>query len=99
MREARENAPRRAIELLERDTELLTREPTGAGLDPPNWLEALEEEVDLQRRPAHARDDDEALRHMIPQTLLSYDEIMSQLQDWIGELSRSSNAPRFRWSD
>jgi hypothetical protein len=99
MREARENLERRAIELLERDTEMLTRQPSGAGLDLPTWLEVLEEEVERLHRPMHARDDDETLQHMIPQTIISHAQTLDQIEAWANELAQSSDAPQFRWSD
>ena len=44
--EAREGGEAPKFEMLQHDTEYLTREPTGVGLDVPAWLVALEEEVD-----------------------------------------------------
>jgi hypothetical protein len=87
----------KAFTLLERETDSLTRVPTGAGLDVPDWLEALEEEVERLRRPLHARTDDESLRELLPQTLLSYDETMAQLKQWAEEVSKKGkDALRFR---
>lgn len=36
----------RAFEIIEQEADLLTRHPTGAGLDVPAWLAAVDEEVD-----------------------------------------------------
>ncbi|RIK81932.1 MAG: hypothetical protein DCC68_07730, partial [Planctomycetota bacterium] len=55
----------------------LTAEPTGAGLDVPDWLAALEDEVDLlqsQRRRSTA-DPDAA---PVPRVKLTYDDVMEQ---------------------
>ena len=54
------------FELLEEETELLTREPTGVGLDVPAWLVALEEEVEHVLRPMHERRRDEDLAALFP---------------------------------
>lgn len=97
MAEANGAEPKKSFKLLERETDLLTRKPTGAGLDVPAWLEALEEEVERLRRPIHARDDDEALREMIPRTLLSYDDTLAQLKLWAAEVAKKSrDSLRFR---
>lgn len=50
------------FELLEEEAELLSRTPTGAGLDVPAWLAALEEEVEqLAKRSASSEIDPESL--------------------------------------
>ncbi len=49
MREPGEHASRRVFELLEHEIEVLTREPSGVGLDIPPWLASLEDEVDQVR--------------------------------------------------
>ena len=41
---------RHAFELLEDESNLLMREPAGSGLDVPNWLVALDDEVEQIRR-------------------------------------------------
>jgi hypothetical protein len=87
MDEAREggNAPK--FELLEIDTEYLTREPTGVGLDVPAWIVALEEEVDLMLRPAHQRRRDEELAQIIPPRLLTLLQARHQLDQWVARQS------------
>lgn len=55
----------------------LTAEPTGAGLDVPDWLAALEDEVDLlqsQRRRSTAEPD----AAPVPRVRLTYDDAMEQ---------------------
>ncbi|PNY34520.1 hypothetical protein C2E31_22695 [Rhodopirellula baltica] len=67
------------FELLEAEAELLSRTPTGAGLDVPTWLAALEEEVDrLAKRNASSEIDPEALM-TIPMDPLSLKELDEQL--------------------
>ncbi|TWU54408.1 hypothetical protein Poly51_31270 [Rubripirellula tenax] len=52
----------RFFDLLQSDSEALTRHPTGVGLDVPAWLEALEEEVEqLAKRKASSEIDPQCL--------------------------------------
>ena len=44
--EARRGQPGESFRILEQEIDDFTRTPTGAGLDVPDWLEALEDEVD-----------------------------------------------------
>jgi hypothetical protein len=71
-----------AFELLERETQDLTHEPTGVGLDAPAWLLSLEQEVDVQMRAARDRDHEDESRLPLPQTPLSLDEVEQQLSGW-----------------
>lgn len=73
-------APR--FELLEHETEFLTREPTGVGLDVPAWLVALEEEVEHVQRPAYQRRSDDDLAAFIPPVLLSLEQSRKQIEEW-----------------
>jgi len=62
MRDAEANVASREFELLEQEAELLTRHPTGVGLDLPFWLSALEEEVEvLAKRQAGSEIDPQKL--------------------------------------
>ena len=45
-----ESEGQRAFELLEEESNLLMREPSGSGLEVPSWLVALEDEVEQIRR-------------------------------------------------
>ena len=79
MRDAEENRDSRSFELLEQEAELLTRHPTGVGLDVPAWLDALEEEVEqLAKRRASSEIDPQSLMtiSIVP---LSLDELNEQL--------------------
>ena len=69
-----------AFEELRRETTELTREPTGAGLDVPAWLAALEEEVDRVCRPGRRIDDEPEPRLAIAPVSLSWDEAWRQLE-------------------
>jgi hypothetical protein len=70
------------FDTLRHDTESLTREPTGVGLDVPAWLVALEDEVEDALRPSHQRREDEDLAAVLPPVLLSYEEARRQLDEW-----------------
>ncbi len=62
MGDAEVNRESRAFELLEQECELLTRHPTGVGLDVPAWLDALEQEVEqLAKRRASSEIDPQSL--------------------------------------
>ena len=70
---------RTAFAALEQEIESLSREPAGAGLDVPDWLAALEDEVSMVRCAKRHRDTgDDALRR-IEQVRLGWDELQQQL--------------------
>lgn len=70
------------FELLEEETELLTRDPTGVGLDVPAWLVALEEEVDHVLLPPHERRRDEDVSSLIIAEALTLKQAKKQLKEW-----------------
>ncbi len=79
MRDAELDQPSRAFELLEQEAELLTRHPTGVGIDVPAWLHSLEEEVELLgKRRASSEIDPQTLMTMsiVPLTI---EQISNQL--------------------
>ncbi len=67
------------FELLEEETELLTREPTGVGLDVPAWLMSLEEEVEQVLRPSYQQQEDTS--DFVPQVLLTLKQAKRQLKE------------------
>lgn len=77
--ESRRQSPAHAFEVLETEAAELAQEPSGAGLDLPDWLASLEEEVDLAAAP-HVESFDELER--FPRVALSWDEIQAQLARW-----------------
>jgi hypothetical protein len=80
MRDAENNQPSRAFELLEQEASLLTRHPTGVGLDVPAWLDALEEEVEqLAKRRASSEIDPQFLM-TIPIVPLSASDLEEHLK-------------------
>jgi hypothetical protein len=69
------------IAALKREIASLAQEPAGAGLDLPDWLEALEEEVSVARcKRRHHQADDDGPRQ-IEQVRLSWDEWQQQIAD------------------
>jgi hypothetical protein len=80
--EAREGGEAPKFEMLQHDTNCLTREPTGVGLDVPAWLVALEEEVEDVLADYYQGFADQDLQIVIPSVLLSFDEAKQQLDEW-----------------
>ena len=79
VRDAEANRESAAFELLEQEAELLTRHPTGVGLDLPAWLDALEEEVEeLAKRRSSSEIDPQSLM-TIAIVPLSLKELSEQL--------------------
>jgi hypothetical protein len=79
MQDAETDRESSRFELLEAEAEMLARTPTGAGLDVPGWLAALEEEVErLAKRSSSSEIDPEGLM-TIPMCPLSIDALNEQL--------------------
>jgi hypothetical protein len=69
------------IEALKQEIASLAQEPAGAGLDLPDWLEALEEEVTVARcKRRHHQAEDDGPRQ-IEQVRLSWDQWQQQIAD------------------
>jgi len=75
--------PRVAFDHLLAETNALTETSTGSGIDVPSWIVALEEEIELLRYPDYVRYDEKRIRDVIPQKLLSIEEVDQQLQLWL----------------
>ena len=69
----------RAFNTLEHEANQLTNHPMGIGVDLPNWLAALEEEVELSGLPKYLRQDVE-YPCVIEPVALSIDELRRQLE-------------------
>jgi len=81
MRDAEQNEESKAFFLLEQEADLLTRHPTGVGLDVPAWIDALEEEVEeLAKRRASSEIDPQSLMtiSILPLTRKQLDEQLSK---------------------
>ncbi len=68
--------------ILEDETALLTREPSGVGFEPPAWLIALEEEVRRWRRRQLQIDDIELLHLILPTVEMTVEQVQEQIKDW-----------------
>jgi hypothetical protein len=66
---------------LEEEIEALGSEPIGAGLDVPDWLEALEEEVSIVRSAQRHREPSDDVLRRIEQVRLTWDEWQQQSAD------------------
>lgn len=78
---AAEDVRQGAFAELDREINHLASEPTGAGLDLPDWLAALEDEVtDARSRFSH-QPANERLAGRIGQVQLSWSELLEQLSD------------------
>ncbi len=80
--EARRGQPGPSFALLRKEIALLTREPTGVGLDVPAWLMALEEEVSAVTQNAPHTDSSTPWDVVIPQATISLEETQRQLEKW-----------------
>ena len=79
--EAASTSDRTAFDALEQEIESLVREPAGAGLDLPDWLEALEEEVSMIRIAQRHREPSDDVLRRIDQVRLGWDELQDQLSE------------------
>jgi hypothetical protein len=68
-----------SFELLEREAEVLTRHPTGVGIDMPAWLAALEEEVEMVAKRRGGNEVDVMSLVTIPIRTLTKDDLTQQL--------------------
>jgi hypothetical protein len=68
-----------AFTALEEEIESLSREPAGAGLDVPDWLAALEEEVSMVRCAKRHRETSDDVLRRIKQVRLGWEELQQQL--------------------
>jgi hypothetical protein len=85
MGEAKQSGDRPCFEQLAEETNLLLETPSGVGLDVPPWLGALEEEVERVRQggppPGHVAMAGSDLDAVLPQKMLTLEEIVHQLAD------------------
>lgn len=68
-----------AFDALEREIASLADEPSGAGLDLPDWLSAMEDEVTSARSLYNHQSLSERLNNRIGQVYLTWDELLEQL--------------------
>ena len=83
VREGLEGGPAPSLQLLREETKLLTREPTGVGLDVPAWLGAFEEEVDAATLTPGGCDPNDAVDALVPPRNVALETIQRQLDRWM----------------
>ena len=71
-----------AFELLEQEAADFAQGPTGVGLDVPNWIVALEQEVEREQRARNYLSALEVRRRRLPQVPLSFQEVQQRLTGW-----------------
>ena len=81
--EFQDEASQTAFSLLEQELREFTDNPTGAGLDVPAWLSALEDEVRRVLAKTNRRAAEPAsLADRIPHTTPAWEELLGQLRSW-----------------
>ncbi len=80
--EARQGLPPEAFLLLEQEASELAQEPCGAGLDLPDWLELLAQEVDRVCNRENTWEFTTDTTADMPWVRLTWEEIQAQLTDW-----------------
>lgn len=80
--ELREGRPPAVFAQLEEETAQMADEPSGVGLEVPEWLEALQEEVEEAQAPGQESDDALGLPFCVPEVRLSPDEVLRQVERW-----------------
>lgn len=85
--EIRDTGTSPKFQLLVEETDQLTHEPTGVGLDVPAWIVGLEEEVEHALRPEHEQRRDEQLASVIPAVLLTQKQARKQIDTWANRKS------------
>ncbi|MFP6649379.1 MAG: hypothetical protein VB817_07950, partial [Pirellulaceae bacterium] len=81
MKEAERGGPAPRFDSLERETDLLMQQPGGAGLDLPNWLGALEDEVLFQQDPSWRYEQEDRLSKIVPRITMSCEDVLEQLDE------------------
>jgi len=74
-----------AFSALDREIASLANEPSGAGLDLPDWLAALEDEVTAARSKFNYQTTSDRLERRIGQVQLSWQELLEQLEEADGK--------------
>jgi hypothetical protein len=80
--DAKQERASEVFDILESEASDLAGQPAGAGLDLPDWLVALEEEVDTVCGPTRPQESSPETPPLGPAVKLTWDEIQSQLTNW-----------------
>ena len=71
-----------AFEKLQTESDRFLQSPSGSGVDVPEWLLSLEEEVELLRSPFGLRMGELDLKVAVLPHFISFDDICAQLDSW-----------------
>ena len=71
-----------AFEILEEETALLLKDPSGVGFEPPTWLLALEDEVRAVRRGLHGSEEHHLFEALLPTARLSIEDVQREIDQW-----------------
>ena len=72
--EARRGLPPKSFTVLEAEASELAQEPTGAGLDLPDWLAMLDDEIDRCCGHAHREETAIASLELLPRVYLTWED-------------------------
>ncbi len=72
----------RAFGILEDESALLLKQPSGVGFEPPAWLAYLEEEVRRVRQTSKFFDEQQLFESLLPTITLSIEEVQEQIDTW-----------------
>jgi len=72
----------KAFAILEDESSLLLKQPSGVGFEPPAWLLALEDEVRRVRREGRMVDEQRLFESLLPAVDLTIDEVQEQIDSW-----------------
>jgi hypothetical protein len=96
MAESKSNGDHVNFDMLKAETDQLTSDPTGVGLDVPEWLEALEDEVDRLIVKEMRDGDPPHIDELMPQMPITYEQVEDQVGEWLEKMRGSDEAARFR---
>ena len=71
-----------AFAILEDESSLLLKQPSGVGFEPPAWLLALEDEVRRVRRESRMVDEQRLFESLLPAVDLTIEEVQEQIDSW-----------------
>jgi hypothetical protein len=71
------------LDLLKSELRTLAERPSGVGWEPPDWLQALYEELQHLQTPHHQALEAFELPLPIPQVQISYESLHAQLRRWV----------------
>ena len=72
----------KSFSILEDESELLLKQPSGVGFEPPAWLLSLEEEVRRVRREARLVDEQQLFESLLPAVDLTIEDVQDQIEAW-----------------